>query len=117
MFLDLANLSAIIIALPTIQDNIGVILRTDAESIGHPQPMSQKKRLRSVQEGLVRFDALGFSLLIPGILLLALALTSAHSEGWQDPKIIPTLVVFVVLIVVSILHERSACQAILAPHL
>jgi hypothetical protein len=63
MFLDLANLSAIIIALPTIQDNIGVILRTDAESIGHPQPMSQKKLLRSVQEGLVRFDALGFSLL------------------------------------------------------
>jgi hypothetical protein len=117
MFLDLANLSAITIALPTIQDNIGVTLRTDAESIGHPQPISQKKLLRSVQEGLVQFDAFGISLGIPGILLLALALTSANSEGWQDPKIIATLVVSVVVLVVFILHERSVSQVVLAPHL
>jgi hypothetical protein len=116
MFRDLANLSANTIALPTIQDDIGITLRTDAESIGHPKPISQKKLLRSVQEGLVRFDALGISLGIPGILLLALALTSASFEGWQDPKIIATLAVSVVLPVVFILHERSTCQAILTPH-
>jgi MFS family permease len=106
------------VVLPRVHTSrVAIPLRTDSESIGHPQPISKKKLLQSVQEGLVRFDALGISLGIPGILLLALALTSANSEGWQDPKIIATLVVSVVLLVIFVLHERSASQAILAPHL
>ena len=77
----------------------------------------KKGLLQSVRERLVRFDALGLSLGIPGVLLLTYALTSANTEGWNDAKIITTLVVSTLLVVVFILHERSASQAILAPHL
>ncbi|KAE8850578.1 hypothetical protein PTNB85_00994 [Pyrenophora teres f. teres] len=68
-------------------------------------------------ERLVRFDARGISLGISGILLLTYALTSANAEGWDDSKTIATLAVSAVLLVVFIIHERVASQAILAPHL
>ena len=77
----------------------------------------KKKLFQSVKERLIRFDAFGITLGIPGILLLTYALTSANTEGWDDAKIIATLAVSVVLLVVFVLHERSASQAILAPHL
>jgi MFS family permease len=86
-------------------------------STGDSAPTPKKGLLQSVRERLVRFDALGISLGIPGILLLTYALTSANTEGWDDAKIIATLVVSVVMLVAFILHERSASQAILAPHL
>ncbi|KAF2123885.1 MFS general substrate transporter [Dothidotthia symphoricarpi CBS 119687] len=89
----------------------------DGGSTDDSSPAPKKGLLQSVRERLVRFDALGISLGIPGILLLTYALTSANTEGWDDAKIIATLVVSVVLLVVFILHERSAPQAILAPHL
>ncbi|KAJ4365372.1 hypothetical protein N0V95_000519 [Ascochyta clinopodiicola] len=80
-------------------------------------PSSRKRLLKSVRERLVRFDALGISLGIPGILLLTYSLTSANTEGWNDPKIIATLVISTLLVVAFILYERSEPQAILAPHL
>ncbi|UPX11166.1 uncharacterized protein EKO05_0001788 [Ascochyta rabiei] len=86
------------------------------EANSEPAP-AKKELLQSVRERLVRFDALGISLGIPGILLLTYALTSANTEGWNDPKIIATLVVSTLLVVAFILYERSAPQAILAPHL
>lgn len=89
---------------------------TDGESADESTP-TPKKLLKSVHERLIRFDALGISLGIPGILLLTYALTSANTEGWTDAKIIATLVVSVFLLAVFVIHERSASQAILAPHL
>lgn len=80
-------------------------------------PRPPKEFLHSFKERLVRFDVLGISLGIPGILLLTFALTSANTVGWNAPKIIATLVVSVVLLMIFILHERGASQAILAPHL
>ena len=80
-------------------------------------PVPQKRLFQSVRERLVRFDALGISLGIPGILLLTYSLTSANTEGWGDNKIITTLVVSICLLVLFGMHEHSASQAILAPHL
>lgn len=73
--------------------------------------------MQSVRERLIRFDALGISLGVPGILLLTYSLTSANSAGWNAPQIIATLAVAVVLLALFVLYERSAPQAILAPHL
>ncbi|GME22928.1 MFS general substrate transporter [Neofusicoccum parvum] len=64
------------------------------------RPPTQKKLTQSVR-----------------ILLLTYALTSANSVGWNAPQIIATLIVSLVLLFFFILHERSAPQAILAPHL
>ncbi|CAN9364877.1 unnamed protein product [Alternaria alternata] len=89
----------------------------DGGSTNESAQVPKKKLFQSVKERLIRFDALGITLGIPGILLLTYALTSANTEGWDDAKIIATLVVSVVLLVVFVLHERSASQAILAPHL
>jgi len=89
----------------------------DGQDTSESIPPPKKALLQSVRDRLVRFDALGISLGIPGILLLTYSLTSANSEGWNDSKIIATLVVSIVLLVIFILHERVAPQAILAPHL
>lgn len=89
----------------------------DGESTGDSAQAPTKGLLQSVRERLIRFDALGISLGIPGILLLTYALTSANTEGWNDGKIIATLLVSIILLVVFILHESVAPQAILAPHL
>lgn len=88
-----------------------------AATTNESAPVPKKGLFQSVKERMIRFDALGITLGIPGILLLTYALTSANDEGWDDAKIIATLVVSVVLLVVFVLHERSASQAILAPHL
>ncbi|KAL1627530.1 hypothetical protein SLS56_006354 [Neofusicoccum ribis] len=81
------------------------------------RPPTEKKLMQSVRERLIRFDAFGISLGVPGVLLLTYALTSANSVGWNAPQIIATLIVSLVLLVFFIFHERSAPQAILAPHL
>lgn len=54
---------------------------------------------------------------MPGILLLTYALTSANATGWDAPAIIATLCVSAGLLALFVLHERTASQAILAPHL
>ena len=87
------------------------------ENVNENAARLRKGLLRSVQERLIRFDALGVSLGIPGILLLTYAFTSANTEGWDDTKIIVTLAMSVVMLISFVLHERSASQAILAPHL
>ena len=76
-----------------------------------------KSLVQLICERFIRFDVLGISLGIPGILLFTYALTSANTQGWDDTKIIATLVVSVCLLVAFILNERSASQAILSPHL
>ena len=64
----------------------------------------KKKLFQSVKERLIRFDAFGITLGVPGILLLTYALTSANTEGWDDAKIIATLALSVVLLFVFFLH-------------
>ena len=83
--------------------------------INHPAP--RRKLLHSVKERLIRFDALGVSLGVPGILLLTYALTSANSNGWVAPQILSTLLVSIVLLALFGFHERRAPSAILATHL
>lgn len=104
-----------------------VLPRTPSSRSATPSPADQessanathppKKLLQSIRERLIRFDALGISLGVPGILLVTYALTSANATGWAAPSIISTLAVSVFLLSLFILHERSAPQAILAPHL
>ncbi|KAF2135321.1 uncharacterized protein K452DRAFT_281717 [Aplosporella prunicola CBS 121167] len=77
----------------------------------------KKEFLISLRERLVRFDTIGISLGVPGILLLTYALTSANTDGWGSAQIIATLIVSVVLLAIFVFHERSAPQAILPPHL
>lgn len=104
-----------------------VLPRTPSSRPATPSPADQessanathppKKLLQSIRERLIRFDALGISVGVPGILLLTYALTSANASGWAAPSIISTLAVSVFLLSLFILHERAAPQAILAPHL
>lgn len=89
---------------------------TDGGSADDGAPVP-KELLQTVRERLIRFDALGISLGIPGILLLTYVLTSANTKGWSDARIIATLVISIVLLAMFILHERTASQAVLAPHL
>lgn len=77
----------------------------------------QKTLLTSIRERLIRFDALGIALGIPGILILTYALTSANTVGWGKAQIIVTIVIATLLLGLFVLNERTASQAILAPHL
>ncbi|KAK0663856.1 Puromycin resistance protein pur8 [Lasiodiplodia hormozganensis] len=90
---------------------------SDSASPDVPTDAAQKKFLHSLRERLIRFDALGIALGVPGILLLTYALTSANATGWAAPSIIATLCASVVLLALFVAHERTASQAILAPHL
>ncbi|RAR04455.1 transmembrane efflux protein [Stemphylium lycopersici] len=65
----------------------------DGGSTNESAVVPKKGLFQSVKERLIRFDALGITLGIPGILLLTYGLTSANTEGWDDVKIIATLVV------------------------
>ncbi|OMP81789.1 Drug resistance protein, partial [Diplodia seriata] len=80
-------------------------------------PPPPKKLLHSLRERLIRFDAVGIALGVPGILLLTYALTSANAAGWGTPPILAPLCVSVALLACFARHERRAPQAILAPHL
>ncbi|KKY21300.1 putative transmembrane efflux protein [Diplodia seriata] len=80
-------------------------------------PPPPKKLLHSLRERLIRFDAVGIALGVPGILLLTYALTSANAAGWGTPAILAPLCVSVALLACFARHERRAPQAILAPHL
>ncbi|OJD33173.1 mfs transporter [Diplodia corticola] len=82
-----------------------------------PPPLPPKKFLHSLHARLTRFDALGISLGIPGILLLTFALSSANAIGWAKAPILAPLILSVALLALFIHHERSAPHAILAPHL
>lgn len=81
------------------------------------QEQPSKKFIHTLRERLIRFDVLGISLELPGILLLTFALTTANTTGWGTTSTIATLVVAIFLLLVFVLHERTASQAILAPHL
>jgi MFS family permease len=105
------------VVLPRVPSRAPTLTATDGRNSSDIAPAPKNPFLQSVSDCLVRFDVLGISLGIPGILLLTYALTSASTEGWEDRRIIATLVVSVFLVFVFILHERSASQAILAPHL
>ncbi|KAI9825370.1 MAG: hypothetical protein M1819_000536 [Sarea resinae] len=88
----------------------------DAEADeGHP--VHSRTLLQSIKERLIRFDAIGIVLGLPGILVLTYALTSSNTNGWGSPQIIATLVVSVFLLALFALHERRATSGILAPHL
>ncbi|EKG18555.1 Major facilitator superfamily [Macrophomina phaseolina MS6] len=93
-----------------------ITAHADRESTAN-SPHPPKSLMQSMRERLIRFDALGIGLGVPGILLLTYALTSANSAGWAAPSVVSTLIVSVVLLLAFGLHERSAPQAILAPHL
>lgn len=81
------------------------------------QEQPSKKFIHTLRERLSRFDVLGISLELPGILLLTFALTTANTTGWGTASTIATMVIAVFLLIVFVLHERTASQAILAPHL
>ncbi|KAL1640292.1 hypothetical protein SLS58_007108 [Diplodia intermedia] len=80
-------------------------------------PPPPKKLLHSLRERLIRFDAVGISLGVPGILLLTYALTSANAAGWGTASILAPLCVSIALLACFAQHERRAPQAVLAPHL
>jgi MFS family permease len=80
-------------------------------------PAQSKAVLKSFKERLIRFDALGISLGLPGILLLTYSLTSSNTDGWGSPQIIATLAISIVLIIIFILHERRAASALIPAHL
>ncbi|KAF3005605.1 hypothetical protein E8E13_001997 [Curvularia kusanoi] len=105
------------VVLPRVPAPRAATPTTDNDDMGDRAQVPKKGLAQSIHERLIRFDAVGISLGIPGILLLTYALTSANSQGWNDAKIIATLVVSVLLLAIFVLHERSASQAILAPHL
>ena len=77
----------------------------------------QRNLMQSVKARIVRFDALGISLGISGILILTYALTSANTAGWGSPQIIATLIISVLLLTAFVFQERATSQALLAPHL
>jgi MFS family permease len=105
------------VVLPQVPPHHAATRPVDRGSTKDSTLTSKKGLLQSVRERMVRFDALGMLLGIPGILLLIYSLSSANTEGWNDAKIIATLVLSIFLLIVFVLHERSASQAILAPHL
>lgn len=98
-----------IVTIPSVSTGNG------ESSDEHVQP--PKKFMHSLRERVIRFDIIGISLGLPGILLLTYSLTTANTSGWGASEIIVTLVLAIVLLVIFALYERSASQAILAPHL
>ncbi|KAK8235180.1 putative aminotriazole resistance protein [Phyllosticta capitalensis] len=85
------------------------------ENSGARRP--EKHLFQAVFDSLIRFDALGISLGVPGILLLTYALSSANSVGWSAIQIIVTLIIATLLLLLFVFHERTAPQAVLAPYL
>ena len=81
------------------------------------QPNSPKSALTLLRERLVRFDALGIFLGIPGLLTLNYSLTSANTDGWGSGQIIGPLVAAIVLLVLFLLHERRATLPLLPSRL
>ncbi|TVY21381.1 Puromycin resistance protein pur8 [Lachnellula arida] len=81
------------------------------------QPKHSKPLLKSIEERLLRFDAPGILLGLPGIITLTYALTSSNQDGWDSPPIISTLVVSIFLLFSFVLYERQAASAILPTHL
>lgn len=77
------------------------------------QPNSPKSAPTLLRERLVRFDALGIFLGIPGLLILNYSLTSANTNGWGSGQIIGPLVAAIVLLVLFLLHERRATLPLL----
>ena len=82
---------------------------------GSPEP--PKKVWTSMRERLIRFDVIGVFLVVPGLLLLTYALTSANLDGWGAAQIIATLVISVVMLAVFAFHESRAEQALLPSRL
>jgi Major Facilitator Superfamily len=80
-------------------------------------PANSKPLLQSIKERLLRFDAPGIFLGLPGIIILTYALTSSNQDGWGSPQIISTLVVSILLLLAFTLYERQAASAILPVHL
>lgn len=70
-----------------------------------------------MRERMVRFDALGISLGIPGLLILNYALTSANLDGWGSGKIIGPLCAAIALLVLFLLHEMRATLPVLPSRL
>ncbi|KAK2606219.1 hypothetical protein QQS21_003390 [Conoideocrella luteorostrata] len=77
----------------------------------------EKKLFQSVKGRLVRFDALGICLCVPGFLLLTYALTSGNISGWGSPSIVSTLVISIVLLGLFVFQESRASQALVNPKL
>lgn len=92
------------------------VKRTHSEE-GSLRSDAPKPFLISMKERLIRFDAIGISFGVPGILLLTYAFTSANTDGWGTAQIIAPLIISIFLLGLFLLHERRASTAILAPHL
>lgn len=72
------------------------------------QSNSPKSLVTLLRKRMVRFDVLGISLGVPGLLTLNYALTSANTDGWGSGQVIGTLVAGVILLASFLLHERRA---------
>ncbi|KAL7269490.1 hypothetical protein RUND412_007853 [Rhizina undulata] len=93
--------------------------RSSGEEVPASQEASRSTAdiLASLRRRLVRFDAIGVSMGIPGLLLLNYALTSANTLGWGSGQIIGLLVTAVVLLSVFIVHEHRATLPLMNPKL
>ena len=78
---------------------------------------TEKKLFHSIKERLIRFDVLGISLGVPGLLLLTYALTSGNIAGWDSPSIVSTLAISAVLLGLFVFQESRASQALINPKL
>ncbi|KAK8160295.1 major facilitator superfamily domain-containing protein [Phyllosticta citrichinensis] len=97
-----------------------ILPRPSPERAANPRPndrgeesgarRSSKSLFQSVKYRLVRFDALGIALGVPGILLLTCVLSSANSVGWNAVQITTANFIATLLLVL-------APQAVLAPYL
>ncbi|KAK8151159.1 major facilitator superfamily domain-containing protein [Phyllosticta citrichinensis] len=97
-----------------------ILPRPSPERAANPRPndrgeesgarRSSKSLFQSVKYRLVRFDALGIALGVPGILLLTCVLSSANSVGWNAVQITTANFIATLLLVLAL-------QAVLAPYL
>jgi len=88
-------------------------------SVEHRQPNgpTSKTFYHSVLDRLIRFDVLGITLGLPGILLLNYAFAAANTVGWGKEQIIGTLIASIILLGAFIKHENKASVSLLPTHL
>ena len=83
-----------------------------AINLDNPRQMNAR-----LKEPLARFDVVGISLGIPGLLLLSYALSSGQDKGWGSTQIVTWLLISVFMLTLFVLHERVAPSPLLTPKL
>jgi MFS family permease len=98
----------------------------EEEEIRNTQPHERTSRsdsltlrslCNSILRRLVRFDALGITLGLPGILLLNYSFSAANTVGWGKGEIIGTLIVSVIMLCAFVYHEHRASVSLVPTQL